>query len=121
MKPRWSVVLVLAFLAPAAWAEHFAFKVPYMISGLPDDIHKMRIGCQVFDRSMEEVGAGEQDVAIPAGGDTGSRFAVIKFDAHPGQRPETAVSWRCQMYEPFGKFFVQKEGTRIKVEGPIKR
>jgi hypothetical protein len=121
MKTRLPAFLALAVLAPVASAEHFTFKVPYSISGLPDDINKMRIGCVALDQSMKEVGAGEQDVTIPVGGDTGNRIVVIRFNAHPGKRPETAVSYRCQMWEPFAKFFTQKEGTRLRVEGPIRR
>lgn len=122
MNARPLLLALTAMAVPGlAAAQHFTFKVPYTTRALPDDITKMRIACLVLDQAGSEVGGGEQDVSIPVGGDTGNRFVMIKFNAKPGKRPEQAVSYRCQMYEAWGKFFVQNEGSRLRVEGRIAR
>jgi hypothetical protein len=117
------VPLLLLTFAAAATAEDFTFTVPYSAKGVPADIKTLRVTCAALDAGGGTVGVGDHDFKIPAGGDTMSLRATIKFNAQAGKQASAATRYKCSLYEPFGKLIAQKAGdpSRLEVEGPIKR
>ncbi len=115
-------LLLLTFAVSAA-AEDFTFTVPYSAKGVPADIKSLRITCSALDAKGGQIGLGDHDFNIPAGGDTMSLRATIRFNAQAGKQASAATRYKCSLYEPFGKFIAQKAGdpSRLEVEGPIKR
>jgi hypothetical protein len=123
---RSAPVLALAALASfgaQAAGEHFTLTVPYATYAVPQDIRSMRITCAVTGSggASDVIALADHDFTIPVGGDTGSRTAVLRFNAKPGKDPAKAVRYKCNLYEPFGKFIAQdsRNPSTLEVSGPI--
>jgi hypothetical protein len=117
-----ALATALPLFAQAA-GEHFTFTVPYATHALGPEIRSMRITCSVLGAGGADdvIAIADQDFSIPAGGDTGSRTATLRFNASPGKDPSKAVRYRCAMYEPFNKPIAldPRNPSRTEVTGPI--
>ncbi len=114
--------LLFGGFAPAAnaQAESVTFTVPYQIHGLPAEFRTYQIECALFNASGQARASGSASVPVPAGGDTGTRFATIKIELPAGLPRSALVRYRCDFatlrYKPIP---YDRSKSQVSVEGQI--
>jgi hypothetical protein len=109
--------------ASSTFAQDFTFNIPYSTHALPSEIQSLRITCRVYDAAGQLIASGDQDIAIPTGGDSGLRTAQVKFNATAGKKAESGVRYVCSLWDPLGRSIPldPAEPSKLVASGPITR